>query len=149
MVATESPEPIAQEFRTAFDEISFGTSVPDAMTHLAERVPSNDLRYMVVAVITQRETGGNLAELLTNTASLIRGRHKLLGAVRVLATEGKLSAWILVILPFALAGVMQAANPDFLKTLWTDPAGLNVVIGALLAMAVGVFWMWRVVKIRV
>jgi len=103
----------------------------------------------VVAVITQRETGGNLAELLTNTASLIRGRHKLLGAVRVLATEGKLSAWILVILPFALAGVMQAANPDFLKTLWTDPAGLNVVIGALLAMAVGVFWMWRVVKIRV
>jgi tight adherence protein B len=149
MVATESPEPIAQEFRIAFDEVSFGTSVPDAMTQLAERVPSNDLRYMVVAVITQRETGGNLAELLGNTAAMIRSRHKLLGTVKVLATEGKFSAWILVILPFALAGVLQAVNPDFMKVLWTDPTGIRLVAGALIAMAIGVLWMWRIVKIHI
>ena len=133
----------------AFDEISFGIPVPDALMHLAARVPSNDLRYLVVAVITQRETGGNLAELLGNTAQLIRNRHKLMGAVRVLAAEGKLSAWILVILPFALAAALNVVNPEFMKILWADPTGLDIVIGAVLAMIVGVFWMWRVVKIRV
>jgi tight adherence protein B len=149
MAASEGPEPTAREFRIAFDEISFGIPVPDALKHLAERVPSNDLRFLVVAVITQRETGGNLAELLTTTATLIRGRHRLLGAVRVLATEGKFSAWILVILPFVLAVALHAANPDFMNTLWTDPVGVKVAIGALLAMMVGIVWMWRVVKIRI
>jgi len=149
MAATEGPDPTAQEFRIAFEEISFGIATQDAMLHLAARVPSNDLRYMVVAVIAQRETGGNLAELLSNTATLIRNRHKLLGSVRVLATEGKLSAWILVLLPFVLAALMQMINPEFMKTLWTDPAGIKVTVSALMAMVIGVFWMWRIVKIRV
>ncbi len=149
MAGSEAPEPIAREFRIVFDEISFGVTSQDALAHLAARVPSDDLRYLVVAVVTQRETGGNLAELLGNTAALIRSRHKLLGSVRVLATEGRLSAWILVVLPFALAAALYTINPEFVSALWKDPVGFKMVVSAVIAMIVGVFWMSRVVKIRV
>ena len=149
MVGNEMPEPVAGEFRIVFDEINFGISVQDALTNLATRVPSTDLRYFVISVLIQRETGGNLAELLSNISALIRARLKLLGAVRVLSAEGRLSALILTVLPFALAGVINFINPKFLSVLWTDPAGLKVSGGALFIMLLGIFWMWRIIKIRV
>lgn len=149
MVGAEGPEPIAQEFRTTFDEINFGVPVQKALTNLATRVASTDLRYFVVAVLIQRETGGNLAELMENIAMLIRERLKLAATVRVLSAEGRLSAWILGILPFAVGGMINIVNPNFLSLLWTDPAGLNVVAGALVLMVIGVIWMWRVITIRV
>ena len=149
MVGNEMPEPVAGEFRIVFDEINFGISVQDALTNLATRVPSTDLRYFVISVLIQRETGGNLAELLSNISALIRARMKLLGAVRVLSAEGRLSAIILTVLPFALAAVINLVNPKFLSVLWTDPAGLKVSSGALLMMLLGIFWMWRIIKIRV
>jgi tight adherence protein B len=149
MVGNEMPEPVAGEFRIVFDEINFGISVQDALTNLATRVPSTDLRYFVISVLIQRETGGNLAELLSNISALIRARMKLLGAVRVLSAEGRLSAMILTVLPFALAAVINFVNPKFLSVLWTDPAGLKVSGGALLIMLLGIFWMWRIIKIRV
>jgi tight adherence protein B len=149
MVGNELPEPVAGEFRIVFDEINFGISVQDALTNLATRVPSTDLRYFVISVLIQRETGGNLAELLGNISALIRARLKLLGAVRVLSAEGRLSALILTVLPFALAGVINFVNPAFLSVLWTDPAGLKISSGALLIMIFGMFWMWRIIKIRV
>ncbi len=149
MVATEASDPIASEFQITFEEINYGVSVSDAMLNLATRVPSIDLRYFVISVLLQRETGGNLSELLDNLAKLIRERFKLLGKIRVLSTEGKLSAYILIALPFATAAVIFLVNPEFMKILWTDPAGLNLVFGAVLMMIVGSFWMWRIVKIRV
>jgi tight adherence protein B len=149
MVGNEMPEPVAGEFRIVFDEINFGISAQDALTNLATRVPSTDLRYFVISVLIQRETGGNLAELLSNISALIRARLKLLGAVRVLSAEGRLSALILTVLPFALAGVINIVNPKFLSVLWTDPAGLRISGGALLIMIFGIFWMWRIIKIRV
>lgn len=149
MVAKEGPEPIAQEFRTTFDEVNFGVSMQDALVNLAARVASNDLRYFVIAVLIQRETGGNLAELLTSIAILIRERFKLAGTVRVLSAEGRLSAWILGPLPFVLAGVVNLINPQFMRVLWTDPAGIKLVGGALCLMLLGVFWMWRVIVIRI
>lgn len=149
MVGQEGPEPIAQEFRTTFDEINFGVPVQKALMNLATRVASTDLRYFVVAVLIQRETGGNLAELMENIAMLIRERLKLAATVRVLSAEGRLSAWILGVLPFAVGGLINVVNPKFLSLLWTDPAGLNVVAGALVLMVFGVIWMWRVITIRV
>lgn len=149
MVGAEGPEPIAQEFRTTFDEINFGVPVQKALTNLATRVASTDLRYFVVAVLIQRETGGNLAELMENIAMLIRERLKLAATVRVLSAEGRLSAWILGVLPFAVGGMINIVNPGFLSLLWTDPVGLNVVAGALVLMVIGVIWMWRVITIRV
>lgn len=149
MVAQEGPEPIAQEFRKTFEEINFGVSVPDALVNLAARVDSTDLRYFVIAVVIQRETGGNLAGLLTGIAVLIRDRFKLAGAVRVLSSEGRLSAWILGLLPFVLGAAVNFLNPKFMSVLWTDPAGIRMVAAALCLMLFGVFWMWRVVVIRI
>lgn len=149
MVGDEMPEPIASEFRLTFDEINYGIPLQDALTNLATRVPSTDLRYFVIAVLIQRETGGNLAELLDNISALIRARLKLLGTIRVLSAEGRLSAWILTILPFVLAAVINLINPDFMALLWKDPAGLKMVGAALALMIVGVLWMWRTIRIRV
>lgn len=149
MVGDEMPDPIASEFRIVFDEINYGISAQEALTNLTTRVPSTDLNYFVIAVLIQRETGGNLAELLGNISALIRARLKLLGAVRVLSAEGRLSAWILTILPFALAFVLQWLNPKFLSVLWTDPTGQKMVGVAMCMMAVGIFVMSRIIKIRV
>ncbi len=149
MVGSEMPEPIASEFRIVFDEINYGISTQEALINLTTRVPSTDLSYFVIAVLIQRETGGNLAELLGNISGLIRARLKLLGTVRVLSAEGRLSAWILTLLPFALGFVLQLMNPQFLSVLWTDPIGQKMVGAALLLMAVGIFAMWRITKIRV
>lgn len=149
MVADEMPQPIAGEFRIAFDEVNFGIPQQDALKNLALRVPSTDLRYFVVAVLIQRETGGNLAELLASIAALIRSRLKFLRSIRVLTAEGRLSAWILILLPFALAMAINAVSPGFLAVLWKDPRGLQMVGVALVLMIVGVLWMWRMIKIRV
>lgn len=149
MVGEEMPEPIAGEFRTTFDELNYGVSLDEALTNLATRVPITDLRYFVISVLIQRETGGNLAELLDNISALIRARFKLLGTIRVLSAEGKLSAWILTILPFVLAGVINLIHPTFLSVLWIDPVGQKMVAGAFLIMAIGIFSMWRIIKIRV
>jgi tight adherence protein B len=149
MVGTESGEPIAGEFRTTFDEMNFGISLQDALLNLATRVPSTDLKYFVIAVQLQRETGGNLAELLGNLSALIRARFKLMGRIRTLSAEGRLSAWILSLLPFVAAALLNIINPKFMSVLWTDPSGLRLVYSALAMSVVGIFWMWRIVKIRV
>lgn len=149
MLGNEGPEPVASEFRTTFDEINFGVSMQDALTNLATRVPSTDIRYFVIAVLIQRDTGGNLTELLGNIASLIRARLKLKGTIRVLSAEGRLSAWILSLLPFVLAGVLHAINPEFLSALWKDPMGIKMLITAMFLMVFGIFWMWRIIKIRI
>jgi len=149
MVGQEVPDPIAQEFRLTFDEVNYGVPIQDALLNLAARVPLTDLRFFVIAVSIQRQTGGNLAELLDKLAALIRARFKLLGTIRVLATEGRVSAWILSILPFVLVAILNLINPKFMSVLWNDPAGVITVWIGLTFMVVGIVWMWRIVKIRV
>ncbi len=149
MVGDEMPQPVAAEFRIVFDEINYGIAAQDALTNLAVRIPSTDIRYFVISVLIQRETGGNLAELLGNISALIRARLKLFGTVRVLSAEGILSAKILTALPFALAFAINIINPGFLSQLWTDPLGIKLVETALGMMVIGIFWMWRVIKIRI
>lgn len=149
MVGSEAQEPVAGEFKITSDEIGFGISIDNALNNLATRMPSPDVRYFVMAVIIQRETGGNLAELLANLAELVRERFKLFAKVRVLAAEGKLSAWILTGLPFCVAAAVQILNPKYLSVLFTDPVGIRMVIGAMVLMAIGIFAMWRIIDIRV
>jgi tight adherence protein B len=138
-----------REFRIVHDEINIGVAVPTALTNLANRVPSPDMRQFVIAVLIQRETGGNLTELLSNISALIRQRLKLLMKIRVLSAEGRLSAWILCLLPFCLAGVINIINPRFMAVLWTDPMGLKMIYAALVMMAVGALWMRKIIRIRV
>lgn len=149
MVGDEMAEPIGAEFRTLFDEINYGVKLEDALLNLLSRVPSTDLQYFVVALLIQHETGGNLAELLDNISVIVRSRIKLLGEIRTLSAEGKLSAWILSLLPFATGLVINIVNPGFMNVLWTDPLGLKMVYGALFLMSVGIWWMSRIIKIRV
>jgi tight adherence protein B len=149
MVGTEMPEPIATEFRIAFDEINFGIGMNKALQNMTTRMPLADLRYFVIAVLIQRESGGNLAEILGSISSIIRQRLALLSRVRVLSAEGKLSAWILGGLPFATGAMMMIVNPGFLNVLFTDPVGIKMVGGALVLMALGIVWMRKIIKIRV
>ena len=149
MVGAEAQEPIAGEFKITSDEIGFGISIDNALNNMASRIPSPDVRYFVMAVIIQHETGGNLAELLGRLAELVRERFKLFAKVRVLAAEGKLSAWILTALPFCVAGLIQIMNPNYQAILFTDPTGIKLLMGALVMMVIGVFVMWRIIKIRV
>lgn len=149
MVGNESPEPIAGEFKLTFDEVNYGIPLHEALLNLATRVPSTDLRYFVIAVLVQRETGGNLSEILGKISKLIRERLKLMATIRVLSAEGRLSAWILTILPFVLAILISIINPKLMSMLWTDETGRKMIAGALALMIIGIFWMWRMIKIRV
>lgn len=149
MSGEELVEPIAGEFRAVHDEVNFGVSLEQALTHLSERVPLTDVRYFVVAVLIQRDSGGNLTEILTNLSRLIRERLKLLAKVKVLSSEGRLSAWILGLMPFALAAVMNLVNPGFMGPLWTDPIGIAIVQYMLVLMGFGVLILVKIVKIRV
>lgn len=149
MVGSEAQEPISTEFKTVFDEINFGLSTKGALLNLAARVPLADMRYFVMAVLIQLETGGNLAELLAMLAGLTRARYKLFGNIQTLAAEGKFSAYILVGLPFFLAFTLQVINPGYMDVLYTDPLGLKLVMAALVMMVFGVLLMWRLIKIHV
>lgn len=149
MVGEEMKDPMGREFRLTFDEINYGVSVETALTNLAVRVPVGDLRYFVIAVLIQRESGGNLAEILDTIATLVRERLKLFDKIRVLSAEGRLSAWILGVLPFATAGLVFFVNPDFMRVLWEDPTGLKMSSGALVSMALGALWMRKIIRIRV
>jgi tight adherence protein B len=120
-----------------------------ALSNLAARVPLTDLGYLVVAVLIQRESGGNLAELLGNVSRTIRDRLKLLGQVRVMAAEGKMSAWILSLLPFCVAFLMQLVKPDYLPVLWQHPTGSRLLWGCLSMVVFAVFWMRGIIRIRV
>jgi tight adherence protein B len=149
MVGEEMAEPIAGEFRIVHDEVNFGVALQQALTNLSERVPLTDLRYFIVSVLIQRESGGNLTEVLGNLSRLIRERLKLMAKVKVLSSEGRLSAWVLGIMPFALAGVMYLVNPEFMSPLWTDPIGISIIKYMLILMAFGAFVLSRIIKIRV
>lgn len=149
MVGEEMAEPIAGEFRIVHDEVNFGVALQQALTNMSERLPLTDLRYFIVSVLIQRESGGNLTEVLGNLSRLIRERLKLLAKVKVLSSEGRLSAWILGIMPFALAGAMYLGNPEFMSPLWKDPIGISIIKYMLILMAFGAFVLSRIIKIRV
>lgn len=149
MAGEEMPEPLGGEFRITHEEINFGVSLQQALSNMAARIPCTDLRYFVIAILIQRDSGGNLTEVLGNLAALIRERLKLFEKVRVLAAEGRLSAWILSLLPFAVAAIINLVNPGFMRVLWTDPMGLKMVGAALVCMGLGILWMRQIIRIHV
>jgi tight adherence protein B len=149
MVGAELPEPLAGEFRHTHEEINYGVPMNEALQHLATRIPLTDLRYLVIAVLIQRESGGNLAEILGNISRIIRSRLHLLGQVRVLSAEGRLSAWILGMLPFGVTALMALTNRAYISVLWTEADGRRLVGYGLIMLALGALWLRRVVRIRV
>lgn len=149
LAADEFDDPLGPEFAEALDEINFGISVPDALRNMTKRIACSEIKYFVVGVILQRETGGNLAELMGILSYLIREKFKFEGKVRTLSAEGRLSAIILIALPFFIAGWLQFSNPKYLATLFMDPIGKVMMIAAALMMIIGIFVMKKMVKIEV
>jgi tight adherence protein B len=149
MAGDEMADPIASEFRVTHDEVNFGVSMQQALSNLSGRIPITDLRYFVVAVLVQREAGGNLTEVLDNLSLLIRNRLKFHGRIKVLTTEGRMSAWVLCLLPFVIAGILNVANHEFIKILWTDPIGIVITNIVLAMMAIGALWIYKLIQIRV
>lgn len=149
MVADEMPEPLAGQFRIVHDEVTYGITMQEALKGLSGRIPGSDIGYFVVATLIQREVGGNLTQLLDVIARIVRERLKLAAQVKVYSAEGRLSAWILGMLPFALGAVLYLVNPTFLDPLWNDAAGFKMLIIVAAMMGIGVLWMRSVIRIRV
>jgi tight adherence protein B len=149
MITTELPEPVAGEFRTTFEEQNFGLPLRDALLNLAERVPLIDVRFFVTAVLIQKETGGNLAEILDNLAHVVRERFRILGEVRVKTAQGRLTAAILISLPPIMAFVLRGLNPSYMKPLFDDPLGPYVIGLAAFLQIVGSLMLWKIVNIEV
>jgi len=149
LVTEEFKDPIGPEFNEALDEVNFGSSVADALKNLTHRVECLDLKFFVVSVILQRETGGNLSEIIESLAHLIRERFKFRRKVRVLSAEGKLNAVILLILPFVLFAAVLFINPQYMQILILDPIGRAVSIAAIVMMVIGVFFVRRIIDVDV
>lgn len=149
LVGQEFADPIGREFKKTVDEINYGLSFSDAMGNMARRVRSADMDFFVVGIVLQRETGGNLAELLEGLSATVRERIKLAGKVRVISSEGRLSGIVLGVLPFILAGLLTVLNPEYMNTLWKTEAGMKMVGASLVMMALGGLWIWKIVRVRV
>ena len=149
MVGDEFPDPIGPEFGRTVEEISFGIDVPEALGNLTTRVDCTDLKFFVTALSVQRETGGNLAEIIEAISRLIRQRYELLGRVQALSAEGKISAYILGALPFVMAGVLWTLNEEYMSLLFEDPLGHMMIAGGGFMMLLGAFVMKNMIQIKV
>jgi tight adherence protein B len=149
MIANEVSEPVAGEFRQLFEEQKFGLPVRDALLNLTDRVPLVDVKFFVTAVMLQRETGGNLAEILDNLSYVIRERFKILRQVRVHTAQGRLTMVLLMALPPTIVVIMLLINPGFIQPLFSDPLGHALIVGGITLQTLGYFVIRKIIRIQV
>ncbi len=149
MIASELAEPVAGEFRQLYEEQKFGLPVRDALINLTERVPLVDVKFFVTAVMLQRETGGNLAEILDNLSYVIRERFKILRQVRVHTAQGRLTMVLLMGLPPTIVVIMQLLNPGFIHPLFADPLGHALIVAGITLQTLGYFVIRKIIRIQV
>jgi tight adherence protein B len=149
VVAEEMPSPIADEFGRVFEEQNLGIPIEEAMKSMCERVPNLDLRFFVTSVGIQRQTGGDLAEILDKIGYVVRERFRILGQVKALTGEGRLSGVVLIALPFALFGFMLNSKPDYVEPLWTTDLGKKMSLFAIIAQILGALVIRKIVNIKV
>jgi tight adherence protein B len=149
MVSIEMPEPISKEFRKTYEEQNLGLSLKLALENLTHRMPLLDLRLCVTAVLIQRETGGNLAEILEKVAYTIRERFRILGDLKTLTTSSRLSAWLLCGLPIGVAIAVTAMNPEYMSILWKDPRGHKLIYLAVALQISGMLIVRKILRIRI
>jgi len=147
MVAEEIGKPVGEEFQLLYDRQNYGMPLPDAMKAFAARMPLIDARFFVTAVLTQRETGGNLGEVLDNLARVIRDRFRVKRQVRVLTAHGRITGWILAAMPPALAAAMFVVAPGHMQMLTSDPLGIQMIVGALVLQVIGTLIIRKLVNI--
>ncbi|HEY4904464.1 MAG TPA: type II secretion system F family protein [Candidatus Sulfotelmatobacter sp.] len=149
MISDEVAEPVGSEFRKLYEEQKFGMPVRDALLNFADRIPLVDLKFFVTAVMLQRETGGNLAEILDNLSYVIRERFKIQRQVRVYTAQGRLTMGLLMAMPPIIVTVMVVLNPSFIHPLFADPIGHTLVVAGICLQTIGYFVIRKIIKIQV
>jgi tight adherence protein B len=149
VVAEEMPAPISKEFGRVYEEQNLGIPLEEALKGMCDRVPNLDLKFFVTSVAIQRQTGGDLAEILDRIGHVIRERFKILGQVKALTAEGRLSGVVLIAMPIGLFLLMLWMKPDYVQLLWTDPMGIKMSIGAIVLVLIGSYAIKKIVDIKV
>jgi tight adherence protein B len=149
VVAEEMPAPICKEFGRVYEEQNLGIPLEEALKGMCDRVPNLDLRFFVTSVAIQRQTGGDLAEILDRIGHVIRERFKILGQVKALTAEGRLSGVVLIAMPIGLFMLMLWMKPDYIRLLWTDPMGIKMSIAAIILVLIGSYAIKKIVDIKV
>ena len=149
MVGTEISDPIGSEFRALHKEQSLGLPMREAVMNLVGRVPRDDMRFIATAILLQKESGGNLAQILDKTSSVVRERARLRGQLRIYTAQGRITGWILGFAPFGMFGLISLVNHEYEKVLFNDPFGLHMVYGALGLMVIGLLIIRKVIDIKV
>jgi tight adherence protein B len=149
LVAEDMDAPIAREFELTFADVNYGNDLRRALLGMLLRVPSMNLMAVVTAVLIQKETGGNLAEIFERISQVIRSRFRFGRRVRTLSAEGRMSAWILALVPIILFGVLWITTPSYLPPLLAHPVGQKMLAFACVMMVVAVFWMRRIIRIDI
>lgn len=148
MVSDEIPQPVGGEFRLLFDQQNFGMSLPDALRAFGQRIPLVDARFFVTAVLTQRETGGNLSEVLDKLASVIRDRFKVKRQVRAVSAHGRITGWVLGAMPPVVAAVLFIISPEHIRLLVDDPIGVQMVLTGLVLQVIGILAIRRILRVE-
>lgn len=149
MVSAEMPEPIATEFRKTYEEQNLGLSLKLALENLTQRIPLLDLHMCVTAILIQRETGGNLAEILEKVAYTIRERFRILGDLKTLTTSSRMSAWLLCGLPIFVTVMITVLNPEYMSVLWKDPRGHYLIAAAMFMQVTGMLIVRKILNIKI
>jgi tight adherence protein B len=149
MVGTEIADPLGAEFRALHKEQTLGLPMRDAMINLIQRIPRDDMRFIATAILLQKESGGNLAQILDKTSNLVRERARLRGQLRIYTAQGRITGWILCFAPFAMFALISLVNKNYTKVLFSEPLGVKMVEGALGLMLLGVLVIRKVIDIKV
>jgi tight adherence protein B len=149
LVSDDMQDPVAHEFGIAFADINYGNDVRHAMLGLLQRLPSMTVTALVTAILVQKETGGNLAEILRQISTVIRGRFKFQRKVKTLSAEGRMSAWVLAMVPLGLFGYLSISNPDYLPILLEDETGKQLTAFAVVWSVIGIYFIRRIIRIEV
>ena len=149
MVSQEIAEPVASEFGIVFKEQNLGLPIREAILGLVERVPLEDVRFLATAILVQKETGGNLAEVLDKTSVVMRERIRLKGQLQIYTAQGRITGWVLCLLPFIVFFVINLVNHEYEKKLWTEPLGLHLIYAGLAMMAIGIYAIRKIIDIKV
>ena len=149
LVGQEIADPVGKEFRRVSEEQNLGLPLRDALVNLSERVPIPDVRFLVAAMLIQRETGGNLVEVLDKTTLLLRDRMRLQGEIRIYTAQGRLTGWILCLLPIFMFFILTAINPNYTAPLLTEPLGQHLLVAGTVLMLLGILVIRKIVQIKV
>jgi tight adherence protein B len=149
MVGNEIGDPVGEEFRAFSKEQALGLPIREAMMNLVERMPVDDLRFLATAILLQKESGGNLAQILDKTTAVIRERARLRGQLKIYTAQGRITGWILCSAPFVMFGLISVLNHDYEKSLFTTPLGLKMVYGGLVMMVLGVLAIRKIIDVKV